>query len=173
MKYQTVNKLSKLGIAIAFALSGQAFAQSTTNTNAEEQQIEKIEVTGSRLKGVDMEGANPLQVFSRDDLTRRGYDNISSFLRDLPQASAGTFNEIGGTSGNEGAPAGSAGVSLRGLGSSSTLVLVNGRRVAVDSFSNGADTFVNVNAIPMSAIERVEVLTDGASSVYGDRKSVV
>lgn len=167
MKYQTVNKLSKLGLAITLAVSGQAYAQSTTNTTAEEQQIEKIEVTGSRLKGVDMEGANPLQVFSRDDLTRRGYDSISSFLRDLPQASAGTFNEIGGTSGNEGAPAGSAGVSLRGLGSSSTLVLVNGRRVAVDSFSNGADTFVNVNAIPMSAIERVEVLTDGASSVYG------
>lgn len=167
MKYQTVNKLSKLGLAITLAVSGQVYAQSATETNAEEQQIEKIEVTGSRLKGVDMEGANPLQVFSRDDLTRRGYDSISSFLRDLPQASAGTFNEIGGTSGNEGAPAGSAGVSLRGLGSSSTLVLVNGRRVAVDSFSNGADTFVNVNAIPMSAIERVEVLTDGASSVYG------
>ncbi|WP_189432920.1 TonB-dependent receptor plug domain-containing protein [Alishewanella longhuensis] len=167
MKYQAVNKLSKLGLAITLAVSGQAFAQSSTDTNAAEQQIEKIEVTGSRLKGVDMEGANPLQVFSRDDLTRRGYDSISSFLRDLPQASAGTFNEIGGTSGNEGAPAGSAGVSLRGLGSSSTLILVNGRRVAVDSFSNGADTFVNVNAIPMSAIERVEVLTDGASSVYG------
>ncbi len=149
---------------MAMALSASTMAQQAAT---EEPQIEKIEVTGSRLKGVDMEGANPLQVFSRDELTSRGYDSISSFLRDLPQASAGTFNEIGSTAGNDGTPAGSAGVSLRGLGSSSTLVLVNGRRVAVDSFANGADTFVNVNAIPMSAIERVEIRTDGASSVYG------
>lgn len=115
-----------------------------------------------------MEGANPVQIFSRDDLANRGYDTVSSFLRDLPQASsAGTFTENGGVGGADGAPAGSSGVSLRGLGSSSTLVLVNGRRVAVDSFANGFDSFVNVNSIPMSALERVEILTDRASSVYG------
>lgn len=164
MKQSNLIRFSRMSLAVAMALSASAMAQQAAT---EEPQIEKIEVTGSRLKGVDMEGANPLQVFSRDELTSRGYDSISSFLRDLPQASAGTFNEIGSTAGNDGTPAGSAGVSLRGLGSSSTLVLVNGRRVAVDSFANGADTFVNVNAIPMSAIERVEILTDGASSVYG------
>lgn len=133
-----------------------------------EQTVERVEVTGSRLKGVDMEGANPLQSFSQDEIAKKGYGSVSEFLRDLPQASsAGTFSESGGVAGADGAPAGASGVSLRGLGSSSTLVLVNGRRVAVDSFSNGSDSFVNVNSIPLTAIERIDVLTDGASSIYG------
>ncbi|MBU1619304.1 MAG: TonB-dependent receptor [Gammaproteobacteria bacterium] len=171
MSHYKKMKLSKIGLATLCALFGvsQATAQQAEATEQNnEANIEKIEVTGSRLKGVDMEGANPLQIFSRDDLARKGYDSVSAFLRDLPQASsAGTFTENGGVAGNDGTPAGAAGVSLRGLGSSSTLVLVNGRRVAVDSFTNGFDSFVNVNAIPMSALERVEILTDGASSVYG------
>jgi iron complex outermembrane recepter protein len=160
-------KLSTLSIAMLLATTGYN-VQAAEEATAEQEKIEKIQVTGSRLKGVDMEGANPVQIFSRDDLANRGYDTVSSFLRDLPQASsAGTFTENGGVGGADGAPAGSSGVSLRGLGSSSTLVLVNGRRVAVDSFTNGFDSFVNVNSIPMSALERVEILTDGASSVYG------
>ncbi|MDP2715837.1 TonB-dependent receptor [Rheinheimera sp.] len=160
-------KLSTLSMAMLLATTGYN-VQAAEEAIAEQEKIEKIQVTGSRLKGVDMEGANPVQIFSRDDLANRGYDTVSAFLRDLPQASsAGTFTENGGVGGADGAPAGSSGVSLRGLGSSSTLVLVNGRRVAVDSFTNGFDSFVNVNSIPMSALERVEILTDGASSVYG------
>ncbi|MBZ9611760.1 TonB-dependent receptor [Rheinheimera maricola] len=160
-------KLSTLSIAMILASTGYS-AHAAEDQATELEKIEKIQVTGSRLKGVDMEGANPVQIFSRDDLANRGYDTVSAFLRDLPQASsAGTFTENGGVGGADGAPAGSSGVSLRGLGSSSTLVLVNGRRVAVDSFTNGFDSFVNVNSIPMSAIERIEILTDGASSVYG------
>ncbi len=170
---QTPFKYSLLYSATLLALLGstELLAQQNTQATAPEAEtkaIEKLEVTGSRLKGVDMEGANPLQVFSKDDLIKKGYDSVSAFLKDLPQASsAGTFTDNGNVAGSDGTPPGAAGVSLRGLGSSSTLVLVNGRRVAVDSFSNGFDSFVNVNAIPMSAIERVEVLTDGASSVYG------
>ncbi|WP_166840691.1 TonB-dependent receptor plug domain-containing protein [Rheinheimera pleomorphica] len=159
-------KLSTLSMAMLMASSG--YAVQAAEDAVELEKIEKIQVTGSRLKGVDMEGANPVQIFSRQDMANRGYDSVGSFLRDLPQASsAGTFTENGGVGGADGAPAGSSGVSLRGLGSSSTLVLVNGRRVAVDSFTNGFDSFVNVNSIPMSALERIEVLTDGASSVYG------
>ncbi|WP_337879582.1 TonB-dependent receptor [Rheinheimera sp.] len=159
-------KLNKLSAASLLALC-PALLQAQQAAPAEPE-VEKIEVTGSRLKGVDMEGANPLQIFSKDDLQKRGYESIGQFLRDLPQASsAGTFTDNGAVGGADGSPAGAAGVSLRGLGSSSTLVLVNGRRVAVDSFSNGFDSFVNVNSIPLSALERVEVLTDGASSVYG------
>lgn len=159
-------KLSTLSFAVLMASHG--YAVQAEEAKADQEKIEKIQVTGSRLKGVDMEGANPVQIISRDDMAKRGYDSVGAFLRDLPQASsAGTFTENGGVGGADGAPAGSSGVSLRGLGSSSTLVLVNGRRVAVDSFTNGFDSFVNVNSIPMSALERVEVLTDGASSVYG------
>ncbi len=154
--------------AILFAFSASAQQTAAPEEPAADKKIEKIEVTGSRLKGVDMEGANPLEIFTAEDLMDKGYDSVASFLRDLPQAaSAGTFTENGNVAGSDGTPPGAAGVSLRGLGSSSTLVLVNGRRVAVDSFSNGFDSFVNVNAIPMTAIERIEVLTDGAASVYG------
>lgn len=156
--------------AFGVALSPVASAVSNelNDTQTEVKKVERVSVTGSRLKGVDMEGANPLQSFTHDDITKKGYGSVSEFLRDLPQASsAGTFSETGGVAGADGAPAGSSGVSLRGLGSSSTLVLINGRRIAVDSFSNGSDSFVNVNAIPLSAIERIDVLTDGASSIYG------
>lgn len=154
--------------AFGLALSPVALVVAAEIEKSEVGQVERIEVTGSRLKGVDMEGANPLQSFSHDDIAKRGYETVSEFLRDLPQASsAGTFSETGGVAGADGAPAGASGVSLRGLGSSSTLVLINGRRVAVDSFANGSDSFVNVNAIPLSAIERIDVLTDGASSIYG------
>ncbi len=163
--------LKKSMLCSALLLAFTAQAQQTKpqdEAKAEDGKVEKIQVTGSRLKGVDMEGANPLQVFGADELLDKGYDSVASFLRDLPQAaSAGTFTENGNVAGSDGTPPGAAGVSLRGLGSSSTLVLVNGRRVAVDSFSNGFDSFVNVNAIPMAAIERIEVLTDGAASVYG------
>lgn len=170
---QTSFQYNALGLAILMAVTSLQPATAAQESQEEtttdgEKAVEKIEVTGSRLKGVDMEGANPLQVFSQDDLLKKGYDSVASFLRDLPQAaSAGTFTDNGNVAGSDGTPPGASGVSLRGLGSSSTLVLVNGRRVAVDSFSNGFDSFVNVNAIPMSAIERIEVLTDGAASVYG------
>ncbi|WP_430457897.1 TonB-dependent receptor [Rheinheimera sp.] len=161
-------KKSALCSALLLAFSAQAQQAAVAEGAEAEKKIEKIEVTGSRLKGVDMEGANPLQVFTAEELMNKGYDSVASFLRDLPQAaSAGTFTENGNVGGSDGTPPGAAGVSLRGLGSSSTLVLVNGRRVAVDSFSNGFDSFVNVNAIPMTAIERIDVLTDGAASVYG------
>lgn len=167
---QLKRSLKKSAVCTALLMAFAAAAQQapTAAAETEEKKVEKIEVTGSRLKGVDMEGANPLQVFTADDIMAKGYDSVASFLRDLPQAaSAGTFTENGNVGGSDGTPPGAAGVSLRGLGSSSTLVLVNGRRVAVDSFSNGFDSFVNVNAIPLSAIERIDVLTDGAASVYG------
>jgi len=74
-------KLSKVGMATLFALFGsqQVYAQQAQATEQDEATIEKIEVTGSRLKGVDMEGANPLQIFSRDDLAKKGYDSVSAF----------------------------------------------------------------------------------------------
>lgn len=165
---KTINKnISKVALATLTALYGFQGAYAAENESTAKN-VERIAITGSRLRGVDMEGANPVQVISREDIAERGYDSVSTLLRNLPQAvSAGTFSENGATATAAGAPAGSSGVSLRGLGSSSTLVLVNGRRVAVDSFANGADSFVNVNTIPISAIERIEILTDGASSVYG------
>lgn len=162
------NQQNQLYKAIMLSLLGIGSAYAADEAKPADDAAERVEVTGSRLKGVDLEGASPVVVVTAEEIEKRGYDNISDFLKDLPQtATAGTFSTAGQTAGGVGVPAGSAAVSLRGLGSDSTLVLVNGRRIAVNAFASGTESFVDVDAIPMAAIERIEVLTDGASAVYG------
>ena len=128
------------------------------------QKVEKIEVTGSNIKRVDSEGPAPVQVLTRQDIERSGSNTVSDVLRYLPSNNAGSYDEtfVGSFA------RGSSGVSLRGLGEKSTLVLINGRRMAVYSFAqNLSDTFVDLNSIPLGAIERIEILKDGASAIYG------
>lgn len=159
-------KPSMLSLAVAaccFSVSAQ------TESTTEVEQIEKIEVTGSRLKGVDLEGAQPLVVISSDDIKKSGANTIFDLLKDVGQlrGGEGTFStsESGATSSST--PAGQAAASLRGLGPASTLTLINGRRVAASSFAAGTQNFVDVNSIPLAAIERIEVLATGASAIYG------
>jgi outer membrane receptor protein involved in Fe transport len=94
---------------------------------------------------------------------------VGDALKQVSEAGGGTGNFSTATSGalQADSPAGSAAASLRGLGTASTLTLVNGRRVAVSSFANGSENFVDINAIPMAAVDRIEVLTTGASAIYG------
>ncbi len=147
-----------LSVAITLAASGSAFAQS------QPQKIEKIEVTGSNIKRVDTETVAPVEIISRDQIERTGLATVAEVLRNIPANSGGSFGE---SFTNSFAP-GAAGISLRGLGQKSTLVLINGRRTAGYGFAqNLQDTFVDLNSIPSSAVERVEVLKDGASAVYG------
>jgi iron complex outermembrane receptor protein len=139
-----------------------AFAASASAQQA--QKVEKIEVTGSNIKRVDAEGPAPVQVISREDIERSGSNTVSEVLRYLPSNSGGSYDEsfVGSFA------RGSSGLSLRGLGQKSTLVLINGRRMAVYAFAqNLSDTFVDLNSIPLAAIERIEVLKDGASAIYG------
>lgn len=159
-------KPSMLSLAVAaccFSVSAQ------TETHSDAEQIEKIEVTGSRLKGVDLEGAQPLVVISSEDIKKSGANTIFDLLKDVGQlrGGEGTFStsESGATSTST--PAGQAAASLRGLGPASTLTLINGRRVAASSFAAGTQNFVDVNSIPLAAIERIEVLATGASAIYG------
>jgi len=141
--------------------AGTAFAQA-----APEKKTEKIEVTGSNIKRVDAEGPSPVVVITKADIEKSGSTTVSDLLRTLPIANAGNFSESSG-GGNTFAP-GTAAVSLRGLGPNATLILLNGRRLANYGFGqNVSDSFVDLNSIPLSAIERVEVLKDGASAVYG------
>lgn len=118
---------------------------------ADEEGMEKISVIGSHIKRTDMEGPSPVLVIDREQIELSGYNSISDVLRDLPSASLGGSKESAGSF-----PSSVATTSLRGLHISNLLVLLNGRRMA------GA-----LNAVPVSAIERVEILKDGASSVYG------
>ena len=128
------------------------------------ERLERVEVTGSNIKRTDTEGVAPVEVITREDIVRSGRPNIAEVLRNLPSNTGGSFGE---SFSNSFAP-GAAGISLRGLGQKATLVLLNGRRVVSYGFAqNLQDSFVDLNAIPTSAVERVEILKDGASAIYG------
>jgi iron complex outermembrane recepter protein len=150
--------------SLATALAA-VFAHAALPAAAQQaEKVEKIEVTGSNIKRVDAEGPAPVQIITRQDIERTGSNTVSEVLRQLPANSAGSYDETFTGS----FARGSSGVSLRGLGQKSTLVLINGRRMAVYSFAqNLQDGFVDLNSIPLSAIERIEVLKDGASAIYG------
>ena len=144
------------GVALSMIAAG-AFAQQA-------QKVEKIEVTGTNIKRVDSETVAPVEIITREQIERSGQPTIADVLRNIPANSGGSFSE---SFTNSFAP-GASGISLRGLGQKTTLVLLNGRRVAGYGFAqNLQDTFVDLNSIPSAAVERVEVLKDGASAVYG------
>jgi iron complex outermembrane recepter protein len=127
--------------------------------------IEEVVVTGSHIRGATNVGS-PLIQIGRDDIERTGYATTQEVVGSLTQNFGGGASEDrNGLDGNLG-PSGAfgSGVNLRGLGNDSTLVLLNGRRLAPSG--SGAE-FVDVSLIPLSAIDRIEVLTDGASALYG------
>jgi len=139
----------------ALVLAQPAFAQDAP--------IQRVEITGSSVKRVDAETSLPVQVVTKADIARTGATSTEELLQSIS-----AFSSAGGVTNATGAGTSTGGlssISLRGLGSTRTLVLVNGRRLAAFAGSDGAS--VNVNAIPLAAIERVEVLKDGASGVYG------
>ncbi len=163
-----------LSAAIALLLSASAFAQTTTPAPAAEDEaktIDAVQVTGSNLRGVDLAEAQPVQVIDSAQIQKFGLTSIGDVLKLVSETGGGTGNFSTATSGalQADSPAGMAGASLRGLGAGSTLTLVNGRRVAASSFSNGvrSENFVDINAIPMAAVDRIEVLSAGASAIYG------
>ncbi len=129
------------------------------------QEIEEIVVVGSHIRGAS--SASPVATYSRDDIEQTGVATLPDFLRTLPQVFGGGASEItvGQTNTNNAGRnlTGGSGVNLRGLGVESTLVLLDGRRIAPASFGD----FVDTSLFPLIAIERVEVLTDGASALYG------
>jgi iron complex outermembrane recepter protein len=157
----------QLAIAVgAMLVSGAAFSQQPTSADpvTSPQKIEKIEVTGSNIKRADTEGPAPVQVITRADIERSGQTTVGEVLRNLPINSSASYDDTFTGS----FARGSAGVSLRGLGQRATLTLINGRRMASIGFAqNLQDTFVDLNSIPLAAIERIEVLKDGASAIYG------
>lgn len=145
------------GFVASSALGTVALAQSDDEQGVEEQG--KITVTGSRIKRSDVEGALPVTVITREQIELSGDSSAADFIRNLTFNSTGSFRPQSGSSAQ-----GVAMVSLRGLGASRTLVLIDGRRMP-KSPSTGASQ--DLNAIPAGAIERIEVLTDGASAIYG------
>lgn len=150
-----VQKALFTGFIASSAFGTVAMAQE--DESVEEQG--KITVTGSRIKRSDVEGALPVTVISREEIELSGESSAADFLRSLTFNSTGSFRPQSGSSAQ-----GTSSVSMRGLGSSRTLVLIDGRRLP-KSPSTGADQ--DLNTIPAGAIERIEILSDGASAVYG------
>ena len=158
-------KTTKLRDAISFALvasattlagTGVAFAQETEGEQA--TTLDRIEVTGSRIKRTDIETSQPVFSLSRDDIQAQGLTSVGDVIQNL-SANGATLNTTMNNGGN-----GETRVNLRNLGSNRTLVLVNGRRWVGGTGLGGA---VDLNTIPTAAVERIEVLKDGASSIYG------
>lgn len=126
----------------------------------EPAKLDAVEVTGSRLSRAALEGALPVTTISREDILATGKISVADALRASTFNSFGSYTSISGSSAQ-----GQALVSLRGLGSERTLVLLDGRRVATSPSVQGAG--VDLNTIPLAAVERIEVLSDGASAIYG------
>lgn len=151
------------GAVSSLLCAPQLFAQ-TTNNNAKE--VERMQITGSHIRRTDAEGALPVTVLDRTAIANAGFENLQQILERLPATGAGNFSTRGNS--QDSTANGAAAVSLRGFGADSTLVLINGRRVANNAFAEGlTNNFVDINSIPVSAIERVDILKDGASAIYG------
>jgi iron complex outermembrane receptor protein len=126
---------------------------------------QKIEITGSSIKRIEGESALPVQVIRRDDIEKSGVTTAAELLKNI-SASTANLGDGASITDNTGGQRGFNGANLRGLGVSSTLILLNGRRLA-NFASPGDSAGVDLNSIPAGAIQRVEVLKDGASAIYG------
>ena len=156
------------------ATENQGSRRSMTENDDEEQespQLEEIVVTGSRIRGA--QSASPVITIDRAEIDMAGFATVEEVVEYLPQNfGAGATSDFDRSNDNAGDIvggsvsnlAGGTSVNLRGLGTSSTLVLLNGRRMSPAGLRAG---FTNIASIPVTAIERVEVLTDGASAIYG------
>jgi len=182
--------VSGTAIAALCALPGAAFAQTTdpdtttqpaaTPTGAEtpetgadvtststQSEGANITITGSRIKQNPNNSALPLQIITNEEVARNGISSPEQLLMHMTANASGADNLASNADVVSGAQRGTNGLStanLRGQGSASTLVLLNGRRVAAHGLSGSA---VDVNQIPFSALDRIEVLKDGASAIYG------
>ncbi|MDP5213112.1 TonB-dependent receptor [Pseudoalteromonas tunicata] len=154
------NKLTK-AVRLAIAYGAASTAVFATNTFAAEEgakAVERIEVTGSRIKRTDLETSSPVTVMTAEEIKLSGFSRVEDVLNQLPQIEAAdtSFLANGAT--------GTATIDLRGLGTNRTLVLINGRRMQAGSITSQV---ADVNQIPASLIKRVDVLTGGAAAVYG------
>jgi iron complex outermembrane receptor protein len=157
--------LGQLFWPAALALATGAVAQtSTTSSSNDTKELQEIVVTGSMLHRTDTETPSPVTVLTELDIQRSGLTTVADVVRTLSADNSGTLPTAFGNA----FAAGASGVALRGLTVNSTLVLIDGRRAAAYALADdGYRSFVDLNTIPLSAIERIEVLKDGASSIYG------
>ncbi|MFZ6814773.1 TonB-dependent receptor plug domain-containing protein [Undibacterium sp. Rencai35W] len=138
----------------AFTLSAVTLAVLTLASQVQAQEVQRVEVTGSSIKRLASEASLPVTMINSDEIDKRGMTTLADLMMALPESSSLAPSNAGsGTN-----------INLRGLGVNRTLVLLNGRRLANEAIADG---YANLDVLPMSAIDRVEILRDGASSIYG------
>lgn len=133
---------------------------------AQDAAVQRVQITGSSIKRIDAETALPMQVITREDIAKAGVTTAAELVATLTGAANNLTDGVSIATGGYRDQMGFNSVNLRGIGASSTLVLLNGRRMA-NFASPGDDAGVDLNNIPAAAIQRVEVLLDGASAIYG------
>jgi iron complex outermembrane receptor protein len=151
--------------ALTTLLAGLAGADQTPETAPQtNQSLPRVVITGSTIPRVDAETALPVQIIRREEIERSGALSVEELMGRIA-ANFGSLTQATGV--GDPVHAGFSGASLRGFGSTQTLVLLNGRRVSNHAFSGSDGIGVDLNTIPLAAIERIEVLKDGASAIYG------
>ena len=149
------------GAMTAFAVSPMAMAQQEGDGEDEDQlELGQQVVTGSRIKRIDLEEARPVVVITREEIELSGQESVADVLRNSPINTFGSSREVSGNSW-----LGQATISLHGLGSTRSLVLLDGRRSPRSPIT--ANQANDLNIIPLAAVDRIEILTDSASAIYG------
>jgi iron complex outermembrane receptor protein len=161
LKNELILKRSVIAVALTLASSQVVLAQQAAG-----ETIQSVYVTGSNLKRTQKEGTSPIQVISSAEIRASGASTVAELLKQVPSMGTDQNFDINDGSFSRGV----ATASLRGLSSTSTLILLNGRRMTPSAYAdpnNGNSTLYDLNSIPLSALDRVEILKDGASAVYG------
>jgi iron complex outermembrane recepter protein len=163
-----MSTLAGLGLS---ALATPAHAQNRTGEDL--QKLEAVEVTGSRIKRAESEGQEPVITITADEIAKTGLASIGDIIQQL-SVSGSSLNTKFNSAGNfgfapdgSGVGSGSTTISLRNLNAKRTLILVDGLRWVNESSASGVSAAVDLNTIPAGAVERIEILTDGASALYG------
>ncbi|MGH8076462.1 MAG: TonB-dependent receptor plug domain-containing protein [Lysobacter sp.] len=168
LRRQTLVKAIQLSLLIA--MPGLVGAQESA---ADPTTLDRVQVTGTRIKKAEIEGQVPVHTLTRADIERTGLTSIGDVVAQVTGSGSG-FNRTRNASGNDGFPsdgggtgAGATTVDLRNLGTKRVLVLVDGMRWVNESSASGVGGATDLNTIPLAIVERIEVLEDGASSLYG------
>lgn len=154
-----IEKVLSRSLRVMFAGSLAMGMHAATAQEAGEQPMQRVEITGSSIKRIAAEASLPVQSFSQKDIKKTGVTTVTDFIQQIPamQGFTAAAQSVGGGGG------GVTTASIHDIGEQYTLVLLNGRRIA----PSNSGTTIDLNSIPLSAVERVEVLTDGASALYG------
>jgi iron complex outermembrane receptor protein len=169
-----IKKRSAVAIAQAFAVGGMIAAspwamsedQPAGSSSATPEPVQRVTITGSAIKRTDSEGPAPVEIISKKDIERTGATSVNELLKSI--STIDIFDQ-GELTSNSPTGSGSSNLRMRGLDESNVLVLLNGKRLptAAMTDTSGAGSAVDLNTIPLAAIERIEILKDGGSAIYG------